>query len=413
MNAVVIGRCLYYVFVENPQKLELWWHRLITGEWHIPDPPLMGHSPWTIAAICIILFPKLALGLSGFETGVAVMPLIRGRPDDEKEEPAGRIRNTRKLLMTAALIMSIYLITSSIVVSTVIEPDELLLPTGKAKDRALAYIAHGQGDAISPLFGNIFGTIYDASTIAILWFAGASAMAGLPNIIPRYLPRYGMAPEWLRSLPYLVIFLTGVNLLVTYVFDASVSAQGGAYATGVLVIMTSDSITSVIRRWREGSGPWYFRMPWYFILITLIFIYTTITIIIEKPAGIKIASCFIGTIFVTSFLSRFLRSTELRFTAFRFKDNESKFLWESLIGMDFPVIVPHRPGGRRLSTKEDIIRLEHRLTPDVPIVFVEVQRGDVSDFYFEPIMEVIEEEGRFIIRIAKCASISHVLAVIG
>ena len=44
-------------------------------------------------------------------------------------------------------------------------------------DRALAYIAHGEGPhTICPLFGRGFGTIYDVSTILILWFAGASAI---------------------------------------------------------------------------------------------------------------------------------------------------------------------------------------------------------------------------------------------
>ena len=65
----------------------------------------------------MLFFPKLALGLSGFETGVAVMPLIRGDDSDTFDQPVGRIRNARKLLISAAGIMSIYLLGSSMVVS--------------------------------------------------------------------------------------------------------------------------------------------------------------------------------------------------------------------------------------------------------------------------------------------------------
>ncbi len=67
--------------------------------------------------------PKLALGLSGFETGVAVMPLIRGDEGDDPARPAGRIRNTRRLLLAAALIMSVFLIGSRLV-TTLLIPSE-------------------------------------------------------------------------------------------------------------------------------------------------------------------------------------------------------------------------------------------------------------------------------------------------
>ena len=102
------------------------------------------------------------------------------RPDDTPAHPAGRIRGAKRLLTTAAVIMSIFLITSSVVTTLLIPPAEFQ-PGGGANGRALAYLAH-------EYLGNTFGSVYDASTIAILWFAGASAMAGLLNLIPRFLP---------------------------------------------------------------------------------------------------------------------------------------------------------------------------------------------------------------------------------
>src|SRR6185369_6321289 len=180
--------------------------------------------------------------------------LVKGGRADTPEKPKGRIRNTKKLLVAAALIMSVMLIASSFVTALLI-PSEAFRPAvgdqaaGAASGRALAYLAH-------QFFGDIFGTVYDISTILILWFAGASAMAGLLNIIPRYLPRYGMAPSWTRAMRPLVLILTIIAFGVTFIFKADVNAQGGAYATGVLVLMSSAAVAVTISALRRKENGW-------------------------------------------------------------------------------------------------------------------------------------------------------------
>jgi hypothetical protein len=255
--------------------------------------------------------------LSGFETGVSVMPLIAGSPRDEiAERPLGRIRNTRKLLATAALIMSVLLLVSSFVTVLLI-PRDAYREGGPASGRAIAYMAH-------EYLGNIFGSVYDISTILVLWFAGASAMAGLLYLVPRYLPRVGLAPEWVAYTRPLVLLLFGCNVVVTLIFRANVDAQGGAYATGVLVLMFSASCAAAIALWKERS----YRLSIYCGGVVLVFAYTTLTNIRERPDGIVIASCFILFILTVSGISRYWRATELRVGGCRFSDAESERLWK-------------------------------------------------------------------------------------
>lgn len=412
LNIVVIGSGLSYL-ASHPDAVSDWWQKVQAGEWMLKDAPTQGTGLGAVALVCVLFFPKLALGLSGFETGVAVMPLIRGDASDTAAHPAGRIRNARKLLISAAGIMSVYLLGSSIVVSTLI-PAEELQTGGSAANRALAYLAHGECDIpLCSWFGDKFGTVYDISTVLILWFAGASAMSGLLNLVPRYLPRYGMAPEWAKKIRALVVLFTFINILVTAIFQADVQAQGGAYATGVMVLITSACVATIIDQYRKRVGSTAQRIAWPYVGITIVFVYVTTMIMIEKPEGMVIASGFIGAVFVSSLISRWQRSTELRLDHFRFVNNESHFLWDALRHLEFPYLVPHRAGGARmLAEKEEQIRRVHHLEASVPIVFVEATLGDVSEFYHSPIIEVTEEEGRFIIRVTNCASIAHTLASI-
>jgi hypothetical protein len=356
LNVVVIGTALGEV-IQHPEYLPRWWDGLFTQH----------SNPLMMPVAAFVVFPKLALGLSGFETGVAVMPLVKGDGDPEGEI-LGRITNTKKLLRTAALIMSVLLLGSSLV-TTLLIPAEAFDKGGVASGRALAYLAH-------ELLGEVFGTMYDLSTISILWFAGASALAGLLNLVPKYLPRYGMAPEWTKATRPLVLLFTAIMFLITWLFNADVDAQAGAYATGVLVLMTSAAVAVTLLVWRQTP-----RHRAAFVLITLIFVYTTVTNIIERPDGVKIASWFIVTIIATSLISRVARSTELRIRGVHTDEMADRFISEAA---GSPVrIIANRPDSgepdeyeRKLREAQD----SHHLLPHERVLFVEVRPGDVSEF---------------------------------
>jgi hypothetical protein len=356
LNLIVVSRGLYELMT-HPVAFANWKHELFTSH----------GSPVMMIAFAMLLFPKLALGLSGFETGVAVMPLVKGDPGDTEEHPRGRIRNTRKLLLTAALIMSVFLISSSIVTATLI-PAQEFHEGGQASGRALAYLAHH-------FFGGVFGTVYDLSTILILWFAGASAMAGLLNIVPRYLPRYGMAPAWARATRPLVIVYLLIAFAVTVIFKADVEAQGGAYATGVLVLMSSAAIAVTLSVWPKGN------VRWAFLLISLVFIYTTVVNIFERPEGIKIASFFIGAIILTSFISRVWRTTELRVEKIELDEEAEKIVEEASRG-ELRLIANRCDRGNveEYRFKEKEKREDNHIPPSEPVVFFEVKPGDASEF---------------------------------
>jgi len=374
LNAIVIAHELVVVF-QQPAPISSWFTAASASRG--------GVGPMLLFAM--LLFPKLALGLSGFETGVAVMPLVSGDADDTESRPRGRIRNTKKLLTAAALIMSVLLVGSSIV-TTLLIPPNAFGEDGEAYGRALAYLAHEH-------MGETFGSIYDLSTVAILWFAGASAMVGLLNLVPRYLPRYGMAPEWAKANRPLVVIFTGVTFLVTILFKADVIAQGGAYATGVLVLMASAALAVTLDA-RRAQKP-YFG----YFLLTLVFIYTTVVNIIEQPEGIKIASVFIVSVVFTSLISRVMRSTELRVQGVDADETAMAFIHEASTGT--VRIIANRPDVgdvAEYSNKLREARESHHLPVGETPLFVEVRPGDVSAFSDRLMVTGVNVGGHHVLR---------------
>jgi hypothetical protein len=324
LNLLVVG-VGFYEIATHPQNLVRWQDALFTNY----------GNPLLIVGASLLVFPQLALGLSGFETGVGLMPLVRGEEEDDPQRPEGRIRNTRRMLTVAALIMSFYLLTTSFV-TTLLIPARELAPGGSANGWALAYVAHHY-------LGETLGPLYDLSTILILAFAGASAMAGLLNIVPRYLPRYGMAPEWARAIRPLVLVYTAVAVVVTITFSADVDAQAGAYATGVLAMMSSAAFAVTLSAWRGGSR----LSALAFGLVTAVFVYALVANEIKRPDGMVISLFFIGAIVATSLISRVYRSLELRQERIELDETALRFIEEASRGGEYT----SSPTGARRATR--------------------------------------------------------------
>ncbi|QUF07860.1 amino acid transporter [Actinosynnema pretiosum subsp. pretiosum] len=360
LNAVVIASGVAELLA-RPEALTAWTDRLAEG----------GGGVGGVLGPAVLAFPLLVLGLSGFETGVSMMPLVAAEGATERERLADRVRNTRKLLTAAALVMSGYLVATS-VLTTVLVPAEAFQPGGAAEGRALSHLAHER-------LGAVFGTAYDLSSVLILWFAGASAMAGLINIVPRYLPAYGMAPEWGRAVRPVVLVYTVISVGITVAFGADVNAQAGAYATGILAMMVSGAVAVSVSAWRagrRGAGAG-------FAVLTLVLLYALAENVRAKPDGIAISAAFVLGIVVISLVSRVSRTTELRADEIDFDERAREFLAD-LLHRDgqLNIIANKRQAGdaAEYRAKERVQRGLNPVPGAASVVFLEVDVVDPSEF---------------------------------
>jgi hypothetical protein len=373
LNLIVLGRGAFEVFTHPPLLTD--WRSVLAAK---------GSFPLLIAG-AMLVFPKLALGLSGFETGVTVMPLIDGGAADREHSPrtgarpVGRVANTRKLLVTAALIMSFMLILSSFVTTLLIAPADYAAD-GKASGRAIAFLAHRY-------LGPGFGTVYDASTILILGLAGASAMAGLLHLIPRYLPRFGMAPQWAALSRPLVLALFAVDVLITLIFRADVEAQSGAYATGVLVLILSAAFAATLTLWRERR----WALAFYTAILCLVFAYTLLDNCVERPDGLIIGTIFTVILMLVCAVSRSIRSVELRIPHGYFVDAESERLGPETQGKKVHLVpTPRSTPESRRRKKAEIVR---HYNVRGPFAFLHVNLLDNRSEFSAPLEISIRKEG--------------------
>ncbi len=371
LNVVVLLAGMWEI-VQHPEVFSNWANALTaTGDW------------FQVLLISALVFPKLALGMSGFETGVSVMPLVAGAGDALEE----KIKNTQKLLLTAALIMSVLLLLSS-VVTTLLIPKEAYASGGAASGRALSYLAH-------KLLGSSIGSAYDISTILVLWFAGASAMAGMLNLIPRYLPRFGMAPKWVAYRRPLVVALSVVAVFVTWLFNADVEAQGSAYATGVLALMFSAAIAVSLAIWREAkesstdSRKMKIRSL-YFFAVSAVFGFTLLDNVILKPEGIIIAGCFVLAILVLGAFSRSQRALELRVDNITLANTASAEIWSRIQNKKVHLVPLADSSMEHRVKKASELRKYYRFTG--PIAFLHVKLSDNrSEFLSELRIKMTED----------------------
>jgi hypothetical protein len=120
----------------------------------------------------------------------------------------------------------------------------------------------------------------------------------------------------------------------------------------------------------------------------LVFVYALVVNVIQRPDGNIIASFFIGTIIFTSLVSRVWRATELRAERIEIDETARRFIEEGASGDEIQVVANRRQAGDKdeYDLKEREQRKDNHIPADTPILFLEVDVDDPSEF--EDVLEV-------------------------
>jgi hypothetical protein len=183
----------------------------------------------------------------------------------------------------------------------------------------------------------------------------------------------------------LVLVYTGLAILVTAWFEASVELQAGAYATGVLAMMISAAFAVALSAWRKdqrGAGIG-------FTAVGAALTYALVANELQRPDGIVISLWFVVAIVVVSFTSRIWRTTELRTRRIDLDDAATAFVLQAAEAGGLHLLA-HRPRDGNARTeyarKQREQREDNRIPRGRQLIFLEITKGDPSDF--EGVLEV-------------------------
>ena len=391
LNAVVVVAGIVEI-INNPAAMAAW-----TGD--LASRGGLGD----IIGPALIAFPLLVLGLSGFETGVSMMPLVAAKGTTAGERLASRVRNTRRLLTTAAAIMSAYLLGSSFV-TTVLIPAEEFQPGGEASGRALAYLAHEQ-------LGNTFGTVYDVSSILILWFAGRIGHGRPDQHRPALPPRLRHGPGVGAGRPPRRPRLHSGEHPDHHRLQRRRQRAGRRLrhrAPG------HDGLR-VNRRHHicPAPGPTQGRLRLCAALADPAL--RPAANVIEKPDGLAISGFFILGIIAISLVSRIARTTELRADIIRVDDSARRFIADSLDYDGALNLIAHRRqagDAAEYAEKEVDQRGQNAVPGTADVIFLEIDIIDPSNFEGTLDVHGVDVDGHRILRVESPAAPNAIAAIL-
>ena len=148
-------------------------------------------------------------------------------------------------------------------------------------------------------------------------------------------------------------------------------------------------------------------------MILLVFVYTSIANMIERPEGLQIASFFITSILVVSLVSRALRSLELRVSSVNFDETAARFIQDATKCAQGEIrLLAHRPGGTDYATKEMESRQTHSIQlPEGDFIFLEVELSDPSEFQDDVLVTGHDVSGFKILR-CKTHAVPNAIAAV-